>query len=126
MTDNALEAPIRIQRRRVKGWKMPTNTVSVTRPGRFGSPYSVATYGLDLSLALFRETARGGWNPTLLAEKSDEFVHATYELHCEWLKRLGNRPYEAVRMELRGKNLACFCAEGVPCHASILLEIANG
>ena len=37
-----------------------------------------------------------------------------------------------VRAELRGKNLACFCpltdAQGnhVPCHADVLLELANG
>ena len=27
--------------------------------------------------------------------------------------------------ELRGKNLACWCREGSPCHADVLLEIAN-
>lgn len=26
---------------------------------------------------------------------------------------------------LRGKDLACFCKEGSPCHADILLELAN-
>jgi hypothetical protein len=26
---------------------------------------------------------------------------------------------------LAGKNLACFCAPGQPCHADVLLEIAN-
>jgi hypothetical protein len=30
-----------------------------------------------------------------------------------------------VRRELRGKNLACWCKEG-PCHADVLLELANG
>jgi len=27
---------------------------------------------------------------------------------------------------LRGKNLACWCALDAPCHADVLLEIANG
>lgn len=27
--------------------------------------------------------------------------------------------------ELRGKDLACWCKEGAPCHADILLELAN-
>ena len=31
--------PVRIQRQRAKGWKMPPNTVSVTRPGKFGNPF---------------------------------------------------------------------------------------
>lgn len=31
--------PKRIQRKRTRGWKMPPNTVCVTRPGRWGNPY---------------------------------------------------------------------------------------
>lgn len=31
-----------------------------------------------------------------------------------------------VRASLRGKNLACFCPLDQPCHADVLLEIANG
>jgi len=31
---------------------------------------------------------------------------------------------EAARLELRGKNLMCFCSP-LPCHGDILLEIAN-
>lgn len=27
---------------------------------------------------------------------------------------------------LRGRNLACWCKQGTPCHAEILLDIANG
>lgn len=33
---------------------------------------------------------------------------------------------EEIIVELRGKNLACFCPIGQPCHADVLLEIANG
>ena len=32
---------------------------------------------------------------------------------------------EDVRRELRGKTLACWCAIDKPCHADVLLEIAN-
>ncbi len=31
----------------------------------------------------------------------------------------------SAKQELRGKNLACWCAPGAPCHADVLLEIAN-
>jgi hypothetical protein len=27
--------------------------------------------------------------------------------------------------QLRGKNLACFCDEGKPCHGDVLIEMAN-
>ena len=37
----ATGSPRRVWRRRVKGWKMPENTVSVCRPGRFGNPFLV-------------------------------------------------------------------------------------
>jgi hypothetical protein len=33
---------------------------------------------------------------------------------------------EAARRELRGKDLACWCPLGQPCHADVLLETANG
>lgn len=37
--------PERIQRKRTKGWKMPPNTVSVCRPGRWGNPFTFANSG---------------------------------------------------------------------------------
>jgi hypothetical protein len=30
-----------------------------------------------------------------------------------------------IMRELRGKNLACWCKPGEPCHADVLLELAN-
>ena len=32
---------------------------------------------------------------------------------------------EIVRAELRGKDLVCWCPLGQPCHADVLLEVAN-
>ena len=37
--------PVRIQRKRTKGWKMPPNTVSVCRPGKWGNPFTFANSG---------------------------------------------------------------------------------
>ena len=34
-------SPQRIQRKRTKGWKMPPNTVSVCRPGKYGNPFYI-------------------------------------------------------------------------------------
>lgn len=33
---------------------------------------------------------------------------------------------DEIRSELAGKNLACWCPPDQPCHADVLLEIANG
>lgn len=110
--------PERIQRKRTKGWKMPPNTVCVTRPGPFGNPYRVgeelasvpfvdADYPTrrfltaEQAVQSFRDLLTGpDFDPTILREK--------------WIN------------PLRGKNLACWCKPGAPCHADVLLEIVNG
>lgn len=46
-----IERPKRIQRRRTKGWRMPPNTVNVTRPGPWGNPFTFANSG-NISPAL--------------------------------------------------------------------------
>lgn len=93
--------PVRVQRKRTKGWRMPPNTVSVTRPSIFGNPYRVGIDGDALGCVnLFRVMLDGN---------------------------VWSEPNErSVRKLLRGKNLACYCPLGQPCHADVLLEIANG
>jgi len=122
------ETPKRIQRKRSAGWRMPENTVYVGRPTKFGNPYwDIARYGLDLCIRLFRETATGCWNPLLIPEGplANSWHKWLYRDHCAWLKRIGGHPVEEIQAELRGKNLACWCRLDRPCHADILLEIAN-
>lgn len=53
--------------------------------------------------------------------------------YAAWLRGEGVAPdgvappeIPAIRGELAGRNLACWCAPGTPCHADILLRIANG
>lgn len=94
--------PQRIQLSRTKGWKMPPNTVKVTRPGRWGNPFKVGVI------------SEYGDVPD--AETAVMFYRAKIDTGL-------NRA--AMFAELRGKNLACFCKPGDPCHADVLLEIAN-
>ena len=42
------------------------------------------------------------------------------ELYRMWLPRSGLDP-----KELQGKDLCCFCPLDKPCHADVLLEVAN-
>lgn len=92
--------PIRIQRKRTKGWKLVSpNGLPVVYVGRgtdWGNPFRLDTYGRADAVSAFRE-----W--------------------CHPDSALG----EAARRILRGKNLACWCALDQPCHADVLLEIAN-
>ena len=92
--------PVRIQRKRTKGWRMPPNTVSVTRPGMWGNPWRV---GVDGSAAECVEKYRAK-----IASNMWTFPTA-----------------KDIQQALRGKNLACFCALDQPCHADVLLELAN-
>jgi uncharacterized protein DUF4326 len=76
---------------------MPLGAVSVTRPGLWGNPYSVEEYGREEAIRLFR--------------------HRLVVLCPDMAAR--------ARRELRGRDLACWCPIGQPCHADVLLEVAN-
>lgn len=76
---------------------MPEGAVYVGRPSRWGNPYAA-------------------WTPEGRARALDAF-RALIAKNLYW--------QEDVKRELRGKDLACWCALDQPCHADVLLEIAN-
>lgn len=96
--------PQRHQRKRTKGYRLPDGVVCVTRPGKWGNPYPTA---FDFRCALV--AIRDGKMMTSEREKHRGHIQAIYD-------RLD---------ELRGKDLACFCKLGDPCHADVLIEFAN-
>ena len=105
--------PKRITLSRAKGWRMPPNTVKVDRSTKFGNPWSISGA---------REAGYKG---------SDcDLARWCVELFRDWLSGrevlIGRWPPGADEIStLRGKNLACWCKQGEPCHADVLLEIAN-
>lgn len=121
------DAPVRIQLKRTKGWRMPEGVVRVARPGVWGNPHwDIRWLGLDRVIALHKETMRGGWNPSLVDGLSDQRARSVYDDHCAYLKRfIRCTPAEHARHVLRGKSLACWCPLDKACHADFLLEIAN-
>jgi hypothetical protein len=96
--------PVRLTLSRRRGFNLErlseaTNglpAVYVGRPSKWGNPYIVGRMTPKEAVAGYRD---------------------------QWL------PYRMSRglapLELRGKNLACFCKPGEPCHADVLLELAN-
>jgi hypothetical protein len=99
--------PQRIQRKRTRGWKMPPNTVYVGRPTKWGNPYRVGDGLCKTAIDVvwfFESWLIDGTNYT-----SEQTAPEIAE----------------IRRELAGKNLACFCALDEPCHADVLLRIAN-
>jgi hypothetical protein len=127
--------PTRIQRRRTKGWRKPEGAVYVGRGSRWGNPCTQVRYpALDGS-----EWEREG----RLGKTSGQhhaFVHpdgtitshlvkdATREqavaMFRDWLDQ---RPSlaEDARAELAGRALMCWCPLDEPCHADLLLAVAN-
>lgn len=118
----------RIQRKRTRGWRKPEGAVIVDRTTKWGNPYwHVEKYhGRDRAVSLFENTARGTWDPSVVADLPDFYVRQVYETHTEWLKKIGGHPVDLARVELAGRDLVCWCAPDAVCHADALLRIANG
>jgi hypothetical protein len=93
--------PKRIQLKRVKGWRMPENTVKVARGATIG------------------------WgNPFKVPEDGDR-AEVTEKFRQALLSGKLSYSVEDVRRELAGKDLACFCDFSGPCHGDVLLQVAN-
>ena len=90
--------PKRIKRRPAKGWRKPDGSVIVDRTSRYGNPYKV---GRD--------------------------VASNAEAVEMYRRYLDTRPdlIEQIEANLRGRDLVCFCDLTAPCHADVLLELAN-
>jgi hypothetical protein len=104
--------PDRVQLSRQKGWRMPENALKVDRSTRWGNPFSVGDrVHADPSL------------PVAVCFSRQQAVDA-FRGFCE--HRAGREFVAAIRENLRGKDLACWCPLDQPCHADVLLELANG
>jgi len=102
--------PERIQMQRTKGWRMPENTVKVDRTTKWGNPFVVG-----------QQYAVEGDDEPATVESTEEAVI----LFRDWVESGPWYGCEFDPTELRGKNLACWCKPGDPCHADVLLELAN-
>lgn len=110
-----MSAPVRIQRSRAKGWRMPPNTVYVGRPTRWGNLWRVGR--ADCGCRSAGECTHGRFFAPDAA--------AAVECYRQWLAAWKPRSLDELRQALRGKNLACWCPLDQPCHADVLLELAN-
>jgi len=104
-TVRAAALPQRVQLKRSAGWKMPANTVKVDRTTRWGNPFTIAECG-SAAIAVAQ--------------------------HGRWMRGEIGAPggveppaRDALRTALGGRNLACWCALNGPCHADLLLVLAN-
>lgn len=130
--------PQRIQLRRTKGWRKPEGSVVVARPSKWGNPFRVyrcdccghwdvvdengVRYLIDHNIARNYPPRPDGRREA--AAKAVELFASLYDV-------FGEREADEAVAELRGRDLACWCplkdenGRRVPCHADVLLEIAN-
>lgn len=104
-----MTAPRRVRRSRMPGWKWPEGAVYVGRPSVWGNPFTVDTHGS-------REAAVAAYDEAIRRDTRQDFFY------------LDVAEQEAQHLpthELRGKDLMCWCPLDQPCHADILLRLAN-
>lgn len=104
--------PARIQLRRTKGWRKPAGAVVVARPSKWGNPFRVG----DEAVAHF---AYGSKPIVIWPDLAVVLYRSALD---EGALRVS---LEDVRRELAGRDLACWCPLDAPCHADVLLELAN-
>ena len=90
---------------------MPPNTMKVDRTTKWGNPFIVGKHGtqaecVDLYIKLMAGFLCISMTNTDEQEKALKYAKENIE-------------------KLKGKNLACWCRVGTPCHAEILLKRAN-
>lgn len=130
MTALVETTPRRIRLQRSKGWRLadatdnPNGVVKVDRTTKWGNPFVVHEH-----------TLRCGADPLLVdcPLHEDQTAVRTAEEAVQKLRHvllypMQNDPWypslDALRGELAGRDLACWCGDG-PCHADVLLELAN-
>lgn len=125
-------SPERIQRRRTPGWKLPPGAICVDRSSRWGNRYRLAKredspFPMGHAVVLDRRGELGpffgGFSTALEAQAFavELFRRALLASRVVW-----DPPAHASYFgPLAGHDLACYCRPGDPCHAEVLLELAN-
>lgn len=113
--DAVVADPVRVQLKRVKGWRMPPNTVKVDRSHWAGNPYRVLKLHDFYTVRNHRNSPAGG----VFETRAEAVAYSLAKFRAMVEEFPG--PLEA----LRGQNLACWCRLDESCHADILLELAN-
>lgn len=113
----------RIQLRRTKGWRKPPGAVVVSRPSKWGNQHRIPP---------LPDYPTGGASMKRVTADRKERFQCVEMFRSDLIKGRLAFSVDDVRRELRGKALACWCplhyhdGQRCPCHADVLLEVANG
>lgn len=113
--------PKRIQRKRTAGWRMPEGAVYVGRGTIYGNPFKVG----EMPSIAYDPITRGVCSGVV----PDNDMAARLYRRMVSITLRGPEPHVDRLLDglvaIRGKDLACWCALDEPCHADVLLELAN-
>ena len=104
--------PKRIRLSRAKGWRLPANAVNVARPTRWGNPFLVGQHGDAAECVHLYARMLGGCYAVV-----DGLSVSDLRERARWIRE--------HLAEIRGRDLACWCRLDKPCHADVLMEVAN-
>lgn len=125
-------APKRIQRQRTKGWRMPSGAVYVGRPTRWANPFgfALAPSGREKRLVHLpsgRPIKMLGIFDVVTSDPAKRRYNCTeaFEMWIDGQSDEARSVLDATMFCLRGLDLVCWCPLDHPCHADVLLRIAN-
>lgn len=124
--------PKRIQRKRTKGWTMPEDTIYVGRPTKWGNPFRYQNGFIYCNASHNRKIL----DPWILYYNEpydkETGLNTIIRLYEDWIYGIAKDkvipcPFtlEDIKLAFQGLDLACWCPENKPCHANVLLKIAN-
>jgi len=96
---------------------MPAGAIYVGRPSRWGNPFTLNHRSTDPDTP-----------EVVLVRDRDHAVDLFWRWWLFWLTHADRVSASSCRSsleELRGRHLACWCALDSPCHAAILIDLAN-
>jgi hypothetical protein len=127
--------PVRIQRKRTKGFKLQDASPNglpvkyVGRPTKWGNPIKLEGDMIYVNASYRRRIfdpwiyyKQGGINDVL--HLYSHILKGTQFNDID-LDYWSNKFKQNDISELKGKNLACFCSLDKPCHCDVLLKLAN-
>ncbi|MFJ7297628.1 DUF4326 domain-containing protein [Streptomyces collinus] len=125
--------PNRVQRRRTRGWTAPLDSqgrkpVYVGRGTPFGNPWAVVRTnpaGWAVNWAGHANQHKPlGLNDHIPANNQRDAHALAVEMYETWIHAHPTL-LDQIRRDLAGRDLMCWCAESLPCHADALLRLAN-
>lgn len=121
-----MSAPKRIQLSRAKGWRKPEGAVVVSRPSKWGNPFLVVASEGPMWFVRWPDEfdTNHASDRAVVVQRVVALFGALIEGRIKGLPVYVPTRGE-IRDELAGRDLACWCPLDQPCHADVLLEIAN-